>query len=309
MISEYIKVIYKMQKSIPKFHETFIPILNVLKNGEELHYQELRRRVRDQYYADLPEELLTKKTSTGDILILNRIGWAKAYLKQAKFIEQPRRAFVKITSKGLARLANNNLTLSELKKDIDYKAAESEKGKLKSEKVVDIDEKDYSPQDLIEQGLENIKENLKADLLEKLKVIDPYYFEKVILILLKKMGYGEFVETKKSGDGGVDGIINQDQLGISKIYIQAKRYTENKIREKDIRNFIGAMSGDTTNGVFVTTSSFDESAIRKAKEAHHKIILIDGIRLTELMFEFNVGLQTVNTYELKEVDQDFFEDS
>ena len=123
------------------------------------------------------------------------------------------------------------------------------------------------------------------------------------------MGYGEFVETKKTGDGGIDGIINQDQLGLSKIYIQAKRYADNKVREKDIRNFIGAMSGDTTNGVFVTTSTFDEGALVKARAAHHKIILIDGYKLTELMFEFGVGVQTTNTYEMKEVDEDFFEDS
>jgi restriction system protein len=123
------------------------------------------------------------------------------------------------------------------------------------------------------------------------------------------MGYGQFIETKKTGDGGVEGIINQDQLGLQKIYIQAKRYSDNKVREKDIRNFIGAMSGDTTNGVFVTTSTFDDAAVIKAKEAHHKIILIDGLKLTELMFEFGVGVQTTNTFEMKQVDEDFFEDS
>ena len=120
------------------------------------------------------------------------------------------------------------------------------------------------------------------------------------------MGYGDFVETKKKGDGG---IINQDQLGIEKIYIQAKRYSENKVREKDIRNFIGAMSGDTTKGVFVTTSLFDEAAVKKAKEAHHKIILIDGYKLTDLMFQFGVGVQTTSVYELKELDEDFFDNS
>ena len=123
------------------------------------------------------------------------------------------------------------------------------------------------------------------------------------------MGYGEFIETKKTGDGGIDGIINQDQLGINKIYIQAKRYAENKVREKDIRNFIGAMSGDTSNGVFVTTSTFDDGAIEKSKQAHHKIILIDGNRLTELMFNFGVGVQTITSYDLKRIDEDFFEDS
>lgn len=294
---------------MPKFHETFIPLLTVLKGETELHYAELNRRVRDQFYSDLSEELLSQKTSTGQQLILNRIGWAKSYLKQGKFIEQPKRAFTRITNKGLAALASGHLTLKELKEDNDYVVAQDGKNISKSIDELGSNDKDYSPQDLIEEGFANIKQTVIADLLDKLKLIDHFYFEKVILILLKKMGYGEFLETKKTGDGGIDGIINQDQLGLNKIYIQAKRYTDNKIREKDIRNFIGAMSGDTTNGVFVTTTSFDDAAVKKAREAHHKIILIDGLKLAELMYDFSVGIQTVKSYELKEVDVNFFEDS
>ncbi len=121
------------------------------------------------------------------------------------------------------------------------------------------------------------------------------------------MGYGDFIETSKTGDGGIDGIINEDKLGLEKIFIQAKRYGENKIREKDIRNFIGAMSGDTNKGVFVTTSSFHSGAINKAKEAHHSIILIDGSKLVQLMTEYNIGVQVENTFEIKVIDEDFFE--
>ena len=298
-----------MTKQIPKFHETFIPILKVLEKNEELHVEELKRRVRDNFYSDLSQELLTLKTSTGSLLIMNRIGWGKSYLKQGKFLEQPQRGYVKITAKGLTTIKVGHLTLTELKKDSDYLATRNNKDEVKKEKASELQDRDFSPQDLIEDGFDTIKQTIKVELLERLKKIDPFYFEKVILILLKRMGYGEFIETKKTGDGGIDGIINQDQLGINKIYMQAKRYSENKVREKDIRNFIGAMSGDTTNGVFVTTSTFDDAAIVKAKEAHHKIILIDGYRLTELMFEFGVGVQITNTYEMKEVDEDFFEDS
>lgn len=298
-----------MTKQIPKFHETFIPILKTLENQNEVHSEELKRSVRDNSYADLAPELLAQKISSGGLLIINRIGWGISYLKQGKFVEQPRRAYVKITSKGLTALKSGRLTYADLKKDNDYLQYQDSKDKAKKEAPSGITEKDYSPQDLIEDGFASIKQNIKTELLERLKNIDLFYFEKVILILLKRMGYGEFVETKKTGDGGIDGIINQDQLGINKIYIQAKRYAENKVREKDIRNFIGAMSGDTMNGVFVTTSTFDEAAIVKAREAHHKIILIDGVKLTELMFEFGVGVQTINTYEMKEVDDDFFEAS
>jgi len=298
-----------MSDNIPKFHETFIPMLKILEGGEELHYQELKRRVRDQFFSHLPNELLTQKTSTGNILILNRIGWAKSYLKEGKFLEYPRRAYVKITEKGIKTLKTGHLSLKELKSDSDYIATQKSKQEEKIISSDELSEKDYSPQDLIDEGFNTIQANIKLELLEKLKTIDPFFFERVILILLKKMGYGEFIETKKTGDGGIDGIINQDQLGINKIYLQAKRYAENKVREKDIRNFIGAMSGDTTNGVFVTTSTFDEGAIEKAKQAHHKIILIDGFRLADLMFKFGVGVQTTNIYEMKEVDEDFFENN
>ncbi len=296
---------------LPKFHETFIPILEVLSDGEVLHYNELRKRVRDKYYSDLPQELLTQKTKSGDPLILNRIGWGKGYLKQAKMIEQPERAMVKITEKGKKILALGKLTLKDLKNDPDYLEYENNKKVEKEIESIDnnSDIENASPQDLIDSGFSKIERQVETELLEKLKSIDPYYFEKVILILLKKMGYGDFVETAKSGDGGIDGIINEDKLGLEKIYIQAKRYNENKVREKEIRNFIGAMSGDTTKGIFVTTSTFDDSAIKKAREAHHKIILIDGNNLVNLMHEYKVGLQISNIYEVKEIDEDFFEGS
>ena len=299
-----------MKDALPKFHETFIPILDVLSSGEVIHYNELRKRVRDKHYSNLPNDLLAQKTKTGYILILNRIGWGKVYLKEAGYLIQPERAMVQITSKGQERLNVGELTLKQLKSDPEYIECQNKKAKNKNELEAEQQQFENStPQDLIDRGFSVIEKNNKLELLQKLKEIDPYYFEKVILILLKKMGYGEFVETKKSNDGGIDGVINQDQLGLEKIYMQAKRYSDNKVREKDIRNFIGAMSGDTTNGVFVTTSSFDEAAVQKAYEAHHKIILIDGVKLTDLMYQFGVGVQIRDIYEIKEVDEDFFENT
>lgn len=298
-----------MNKEIPKFHETFLPILDVLSTGEILHYQELYKRVKQKFYSHLPDNLLTQKTKTGQILIHNRMGWAKSYMKEGSYISQPERAMVQITDKGKAALMAGELTLKILKADPDYVEYQKNKNKNEPQTVTENQLENSTPEDLIDQGFNEIESDVKADLLDKLKNIDPYYFEKVILILLNKMGYGEFVETKKTGDGGIDGIINQDQLGLEKIYIQAKRYSANKVREKDIRNFIGAMSGDTTKGVFVTTSSFDNSATSKAQEAHHKIILIDGNKLTDLMYQNGVGVQIRSTYEVKELDQDFFEDS
>ena len=295
---------------LPKYHEAFIPILETLCKVDALTSRELSTRVRDHYYSDLPKELLEQKTSTGANVLLDRILWAKSYLKMGKFLAYPKRGIVEITEKGKAALAKGQLTLSQLQNDQDFiKHRTSVKSKKEDEAVMEgsADVENASPQDLIDAGFSTIATEVKTELLEKLKEIDPYYFEKVILILLKKMGYGDFIETSKSGDGGIDGIINEDKLGLEKIYTQAKRYNENKVREKDIRNFIGAMSGDTSKGVFITTSTFDDSAIKKAREAHHSIILVDGARLVDLMLQYNVGVQVKTVYEVKEVDYDFFE--
>ena len=295
-----------MNLEIPKFHETFNPILEILSNGEKIHTRELQSLVIKKYFSHLSEDQLSEKTKTGETLINNRIAWGKSYLKKGGYLFYPERGIVQITEIGLKQ--KTNLTLTNLVEDSGIANFYSEESLKKNSKKIELEEiVNSSPQDLIDTGFSQIEKEVKNDLLEKLKTIDPYYFEKVILILLKKMGYGDFIETSKSGDGGIDGIINEDKLGLDKIYIQAKRFNENKVREKDIRNFIGAMSGDTNKGVFVTTSLFDKGAIEKAKNAHHKIILLDGMKLVDLMHEFNVGIQIKTTYEVKQLDEDFFE--
>ena len=295
---------------LPKYHETFIPILEILNTVDSLKSRELASKVRDVYYSDLPEQLLNQKTSSGANVLLDRILWGKSYLKMAKFVSYPKRGLVQITDKGKTKLVTGSLPLHDLQNDQDFiNHRESVKSEKENEIELDtVNVENASPQDLIDSGFSSIETEVKTNLLERLKEIDPYYFEKVILILLKRMGYGDFVETSKSGDGGIDGIINEDKLGLEKIYTQAKRYNENKVREKDIRNFIGAMSGDTSKGVFITTSTFDESAIKKAREAHHSIILIDGAKLVDLMHSYNVGVQIKTVYEVKELDNDFFEE-
>ncbi len=296
---------------IPKYHETFIPVLQTLRSGKPLPSRELATRVRERYYSDLPMDLLEKKNSSGSNVLMDRIGWGKSYLKMANFVYYPTRGKVQITEKGKQILKKGSLSLHELQNDNEFikhrNSVQRRKDNEVETEVLPSNAENASPQDLIDSGFTTIEAEVKAELLEKLKEIDPYYFEKVILILLRRMGYGDFIETSKSGDGGIDGIINEDKLGLEKIYTQAKRYNENKVREKDIRNFIGAMSGDTSKGVFITTSTFDDSAVQKAKEAHHTIILIDGARLVDLMHQYNVGTQVKTIYEIKEVDNDFFE--
>lgn len=294
---------------LPKYHEAFIPILEILNTVESINSRDLTYRVRDKFFSHLTPELLNSKNKSGTSVFVNRIDWAKSYLKMGKFVSYPKRGMVQITDKGRRILEKGSLSLNDLQNDIDFinhrESVKSESNNvLETEKTSIVND---SPQDLIDSGFRAIETDVKAELLERLKEIDPYYFEKVILLLLEKMGYGEFVETPLSGDGGIDGIINEDKLGLEKIYTQAKRYNGNKVREKDIRNFIGAMSGDTNKGVFITTSTFDEHAIKKAREAHHTIVLIDGAKLVDLMHQYNVGVQVKTVYELKEIDNDFFE--
>jgi len=285
---------------LPKFNETFQPILSILHDGKVMSARELYKRVEEQFYSSLPNELLKITTKSGDRLIENRIAWGKSYLKKGGFVIFPQRGLVQITDKG------KNAKKEEI--SIDVMNADALKFyDTNNSEIGNITNVEASPQDLIEKGITQIEHSIKSDLLDKIKQMDPYLFEKTVLILLNKMGYGEYIETSKSRDGGIDGIINEDQLGIERIYIQSKRYNEGKVRELDIRNFIGAMSGDTTKGIFVTTSSFDDHAIRKAKEAHHKIILVDGKKLVDLLFKFDVGVQIKSTYVIKSIDNDFFD--
>ena len=294
---------------LPKYHEIFMQILEVLDDGDTMHYHNMCKNVRDKYYSHLPETLRNKKTTTGANVLLDRIGWAKSYLKAGRFLHYPKRGMVQILEKGNAALRGGRLTLQDIKKDKDWLDYRESVRTAKESKDEDDDSENSTPQDRIDAGFLALESQVKGELLDKLKNIDPYYFQRVILILLEKMGYGEFMETPRSVDGGIDGVINEDKLGLGKIYIQAKRYSESKVREPEIRDFIGAMSGDTLKGIFVTTSSFDDKARDKARDARHSIALIDGKKLVNLMYQHGVGVQVRNTYEVKAVDEDFFEES
>lgn len=296
--------------AIPKFYETFLPILKVLENGNEFKTADLPQKMLDAGYFIFSEADHAEKTKSGVGRFYDRVYWGTTYLKQGKFVERPSRGMIRITQKGLDFLKKNptQMSLKWLQKDTDFIAYVPDRLKIQHKSEL-IETQDLSPDDLLEQGFSELEAALQRDLLEKLSESNPYYFEKIVLILFKKMGYGDFEETSKSRDGGIDGIINQDQLGIEKIYIQAKRYAiENKVREPEVRNFIGAMSGDVSKGIFVTTSFFDAAAIKKASDArNHRIILIDGSQLVSLMIKYNVGVQIKTVYEVKEIDEDFFE--
>jgi len=159
----------------------------------------------------------------------------------------------------------------------------------------------------MEKGYDSINISLIQDLLEKLRRVDPYFFEEIIANLLFVMGYGESTVTKKSRDGGIDGVVNQDKLGLDKIFFQAKRYKEDSlVTAKDVRDFVGTLDLNGVNkGIFITTSRFPKDTIEILGKPPKNIILIDGPKLARLMIEYNVGVSSEKKYEIKIIDSDF----
>jgi len=295
--------------TMPKFNEIMYPILDWIKDGSEYNVKEISDKIRDKYF-DLSEEQKAEMVFNGYTRFHDRLMWARTYLSKAGLVLNTKRGYVQISDKGIQILKSKSnekeITLEDLAKYTDFLDFKNNK-KEQGEKLKINEISSDTPQDKIDLGFNEINRSLKDELLRRLRESNPYYFEKIILILFKKMGYGDYEETPKSRDGGIDGIISQDKLGLDRIYTQAKKYSQNSVGEKDIRNFIGAMSGDVGKGIFVTTSTFEQSAIKKALDDHnHRIILVDGMKLVDLMVEYDIGVQIKTTYKIKEVDEDFF---
>jgi restriction system protein len=270
------------------------------------------------------EEIRSYKLKSGQPQIQNRAGWAMSSLVKAKFIEK--HAFEKftyqVTEKGRKYLTKHQgpITDQNLKSLEGYEEAWEEASRRKQLAKPEGTKTDTglaqsTPDDLIDAAYNELNQSLAEELIESMFAMDPYKFEQLVVDLLFSMGYGgsrsEAAQvTKKSNDEGIDGIINEDRLGLDVIYIQAKRYKrESTIGRQDIQSFVGALAGKQGNkGVFITTSSFKKTAIEYAKSVPQKIILIDGVRLSELMIEHNIGVSTVRTVELKRLDSDYFED-
>lgn len=289
---------------IPKFNETMLPILKNISDEKEYTLLQMVEILSKDFH--ITQEELNLKTSAWIGKFYDKVWWGKTYLKQAGLIEHPKRWFFQITQEWKKVLQENlsEISVNYLKKYPSFVKFISPSKKDKQNTEIP---ENLTPNELIEKWFQNIELALKNNLLDQLKEVDPYYFEKIILELFKKMWYWDFEETPKSRDGWIDWIIFQDQLWIDRIYTQAKRYNSNNVTEKEIRNFIWAMSGDVSKWIFVTTSDFDKWALEKAHNAKlHKIILINGEKLAELMIKYNVWVQEKKTYKIKEIDLDFF---
>lgn len=291
---------------IPKFQEFLYPFLLALKDGN-LTNKEMRLRMIEHFKLT-PEDcaLMTKGGNTNQLS--DRIGWCVQYFRRALFLVIPQRGTYALTQRALDYLANHT---SLYKKDLlqypEFAAYVSNTG---MEVVVNEvpTEKELTPTESLEQAYNAINNDLQEELLATILEQSPTFFERLVLKLLEKMGYGKGIVTQRSGDEGIDGIINEDKLGLDIIHIQAKRYKpDNKVGRPLMQGFVGALDGAGVNkGVFITTSSFTKEALDY--KSSKKIAKIDGKQLTQLMIQYNVGVTTEYTYEVKKIDKDFFEE-
>ena len=305
----------------PRWDEFLRPLLE-LAAEKPIMRRSAVPEIADKF--NLSDEIRSYKLKSGQSQINNRAGWAMTSLVKAKFIEK--HAFEKftyqITDKGRKYLSSHQGSISyqDLKSVDGYEEAWEEASRRKQRATPESDERstglaESTPDDLIDTAYNELNESLAEELIESMFAMDPYKFEQLVVDLLFSMGYGgsrsEAAQvTKKSNDEGIDGIINEDRLGLDVIYIQAKRYKrESTIGRTDIQNFVGALAGKQANkGVFITTSGFKATAMEYARSVTQKIILIDGVRLAKLMIEHDIGVSTVRTVQLKRLDSDYFED-
>jgi restriction system protein len=298
-----------------------LPLLKVAADGQEHRFGDAIGRLADEF--NLTEDERKQPLPSGPQPVFsNRVGWAKTYLVQAGLLEATKRAHFKITNRGQKILAEppmriDNDYLSRFPEYVQFR----ERGRnTNGEESVNANKNTLpisveTPDEIIRSTTKQIESALRKELLSRVLASPPAFFENLIVKLLRGMGYGGSREDAgravgRSGDGGIDGVIDQDALGLDRVYIQAKRYAlDNPVGEPDIRAFSGSIGAAKANkGVFVTTSYFTEPAQRFVERAPHTIVLIDGEHLATLMIRHNVGARSAETLYLKKVDEDFFSD-
>lgn len=301
--------------SIPDYQTIMLPLLRHLADKKERSSLETFEALSKNFGLSEQEknELLP---SGNQPIFMNRIAWAKTYLKKTGFIDSPKRGYYRITERGLDELKKNpkkidNKYLSQFPEFKDFVKNRVIKHNSDN-KYIEVDS-DKTPEENIEYNYQQIRNALSNDILDKVKVCSPYFFEKLVVELLLKMGYGGSRQEAgkiigKSSDGGIDGIIKEDKLGLDTIYIQAKRW-DGTIGRPEIQKFAGALQGQKARkGVFITTSKFTKEAMEYASMIENKIILIDGDTLSSLMIDYDIGVSMINSYLIKRIDSDYFVD-
>jgi len=295
---------------VPTFEKFLYPFLLSLKDGE-LTINQMREKITD--YFHFTEEDLQVRTKSGRVTQVNdRIGWARQYFRRALLIDIPKNGTYCLTEKGkdFLRKHPHSITINDLMEIPEY-AAYNVTHKPFSGTSSMVSEEALTPDLQLDQVYKMYQKNIAAELLDKvLTLISPRIFEQLVVDLLVAMGYGDKDSaqvTQYSKDGGIDGIIYEDKLGLDKIYVQAKQW-KNPVGSKEVQQFSGALAGKKAlKGVFITTSSFTSGAIKFVETvSNQKIILIDGERLSLLMFQYNIGVQPDNVYITKRIDNDYF---
>jgi len=304
--------------NMPTWEEFMIPTLRVLSDGVIRHSRQFQDLVADE--ANLTDEQRIEVLSSGNQLkYQNRIGWGVSFLTNVGALERPKRGHYQITGAGkqLVKLFPNGAKERDVKalgedSNSPIRVYQSTGPWAKTvEKAVGAEASSMTPIEQVQSGIERIHEETAAELLWRLQGKEPGFFEQAVVELLLAMGYGGTTGTgnvtQLSNDGGIDGVIDQDILGLNRVYIQAKRYADgNVVSRPDLQAFVGALSGKADSGVFITTSRFSEGAQTYAENVPTRIILIDGKRLTSLMIRYGVGVQVSETYKIVEIDEDFF---
>lgn len=293
---------------VPKFREFLYPFLLSLKDGN-LTKKEIKVKMINHF--NLTDEDCALMTRGGNETQLDdRIGWCRQWLRRALFITIPQNGTYSITQRGLNYLSNHSsLTKKDLMEYSEFKAYATNNGieDIPNPNTTEPNE-ELSPTESLEKAYNSINNDLADELLTNILEQSPTFFEKLVLKLLENMGYGEGRVTQRTHDEGIDGVINEDKLGLDIIHFQAKRYKpDNKVTRPTMQSFVGALDGASVNkGVFITTSSFTKEALEY--KSTKKIAKIDGRQLTKLMIQYNVGVFTEYTYEVKKIDKDFFDE-
>jgi restriction system protein len=303
---------------IPNYQQFMRPFLEIANKakGQEVKLRDVINELADKFNlteVDKAETLPSGKQSTLD----NRVGWARTYLTKAGLLEVTRRAHFIITERGTKALQDTNAVidnkyLKQFDEFIAFKEQKNDNVDTTSNIADDVDE--VTPDEALRAAYKKINDALAEDILDRTRKVTPDFFEDLLIELLLAMGYGGTGEGAahalgKSGDNGIDGVIDQDPLGVDQIYIQAKRYAQgNNIGAGDIRDFFGALNlKKAQKGIFITTSDFTPSAEQTAKDLGMRIVLINGKELAKLMLRYNIGSRDEQVLHLKKIDEEFFE--
>ncbi len=300
--------------AVPRFFEFFEAFLRAVQDGELHPAKEVRLKVAEDMQmtpSDLAEMLPSGKQTTFG----NRVAWARTYLNKAGLIETPQRGRYRITEEGqMALSSGEKIDLNYLERYEPFKSFHS--ATTEGSPEVAEDASDESPMEVLDAAFKQVNATLASELMDEVMKLSPSEFEKLVVKLLLKMGYGSGIDeagmvTQQSNDGGIDGIIKEDQLGFSNIYIQAKQWaTDQTVGKPEIQKFVGALTGQQAQkGLFITTAKFSSGALQYAGNLlGTKVVLVDGNALTRLMIKHNVGVSVEHVYEVKRLDSDFFAD-